>query len=228
MKNLLVPLLMMVLFFGCQPKNQGSARQAVTRNANLTANGVLQQNTTCAVNTSLHGAIYDSTDLMSGLSYGSFESRVKGLLSATVDPAEVGAISGLNNDTTGVRFQGVIKIDTNGNVVSAQSQLFLKVYDSYSVSGQTDSNGNAFQPISITFDRLAGQSVTGQLNRSTGIGTFIFKDQFGDIRFDGQLSNDGYFKGTVSYRNTVTVMTGQSPSAGTLGQFIIASCAFIQ
>lgn len=215
----------------CNPGKSNSDRAAITRAGTGSVTGA-QNNviTSCGQSVSTYGAIYEQSytvQTLNNIQYSSsFQDRVKGLLSVLINPDEVGSISNMDNDSTGVRFQGTIKLDSSGNVVSAQSKLYLKVYDSY--VGQLDANGQKYAPIPISFENKNGQSVTGNINLQTGVGTIIFRDQYGDIRFEGQSDNSGLFKGTVSYANTVTVVSGQSPSSGFLGQFYIARCAFIQ
>jgi len=231
MKKVILLSLITFIFASCNPGKSDSGRSAVTRAAdqntlNLGYNQT-QIATTCQPGQSTYGTIYEQSYTVPSLQtvqYNStFESRVKGLLSVTINPEEVGAISSLDNDSTGVRFQGTIKLDQSGQVVSSQSKLFIKVYDSF--VGQTGSNGQILEPIPVSFN---GSSISGSINLQTGRGTIYFRDQYGEVRFDGQYDQSGLFKGTVSYTNSVSVVQGQSPSAGFLGQFYIARCAFIQ
>jgi len=235
MKKVILTAIIGFILSGCNPGSSNSNRSAVTRNGipvsnNQNQTGVIT--TTCQQGQSTFGTIYEQSYSVQSQQYiqynSSFEDRVKGLLSVLINPGEVGSISGYDSDTTGVRFQGTIKVDASGNVVPAQTKLYIKVYDSYVLNGALDSNGQKYSPIPISFDGKAGQNVTGQINLQTGVGSIVFSDQYGSIRFDGQYDNSGLFRGTVSYSNTVTVVQGQAPSSGILGQFYIARCAFIQ
>ena len=94
-----------------------------------------------------------------------FEQRVKGFLSATTSPDDVGTISSSPNDySTGVRFQGVIKVDASGRVVLNQSKVSIKVYDSYVAS-------QSLNPIAVTINTAS----SGQFNLQTGQGEVVFK-----------------------------------------------------
>lgn len=239
MKKFILISMVSLLFVGCDPKQQTVGRSAITRTSNVFGGlntGYVSSNS-CANQQAGLGTIFETSYTVQVPQYnnfatnGSFEQRVKNLLSATMDPSEVGQISALDNDQssrTGVRFQGTIKLDQNGNVIPAQTRLYIKIYDSFVASGQTDANGQPYQPIPISFENQAGQTVAGQINKQTGQGTIIFRDQYGEIRLDGQAGADGYFKGSVSFTNTTTVLQGQAPASGLLGQFYIATCAFIQ
>lgn len=217
MKQIILLSILVLAFGGCNPKKE-SKRTAGMRTAISGTTGSYTPTTySCGQNLSSIGAIYDQ-----GSSFnGSFESRVKGLLSATIDPSEVGQISSAPNDSTGVRFQGQIKLDSNGNVDLAQTKMVIKVYDSYVVQSATDGS-NQYQAIPIEFAQAAG----GQFNMQTGSGYVVFRDQYGEIRFDGNLSGD-YLSGQVSFANTTNV-TGGAAASGVLGQFYVARCGIIK
>jgi len=235
MKKVILLAILSLIVSSCGSNSSSSGRSAVTRNGNgvtttNTSSGLVT--TTCQQGQSTFGTIYEQSYSVQSTQYiqynSSFEDRVKGLLSVLINPSEVGSISGYDSDSTGVRFQGTIKLDASGNVVPAQTKLYIKVYDSYVLNGALDSSGQKYSPIPISFDGKSGQSVTGHINLQTGAGSVVFSDQYGNIRLDGQYDSSGLFRGTVSYTNTVTVVQGQSPSSGILGQFYIARCAFIQ
>lgn len=214
MKKLVLLSVTAVLMVACNPKKDAPKVTAV---ANRNNTNVQTFTSTCQQNQFQIGTIYDSgSQQVSLYNSGSYEDRVKGLLSATVNPQEVGQISGGQWDQTGVRFQGAIKLDTSGNVVGASSKMLIKVYDSYLLQSQTA------MPIPISIESAA----EGNFNTQTGVGYVVFKDQYGEIRFDGRIDAQN-FTGTVSYKNTVSFDNGQ-PAQGQLGQFLIARCAIIQ
>lgn len=219
---LLSMLISVSLLTACNPKKTSSGRTAQTRTADASAtiSGNFSQSY-CGQNVSPYGSIYDSGSSQSLYTNGSFEDRVKALLSATVNPSEVGQISSSPNDQTGVRFQGSIKIDSNGNVNLQQTKILIKVYDSYVLQSAQDGT-NQYQPIPIEFT----QAAEGHFNTQTGVGYVIFRDQYGDIRFDGNLSAD-FLSGTVSFSNNVNV-NGGAGASGQLGQFIVARCGIIK
>lgn len=217
MKQVIIFTVLVLAFVGCSPK-KASKRTASMRTAiSGTVGSYTPVANSCGQNQSNIGTIYDQ-----GSSFnGSFESQVKGLLSATVDPAEVGQISGAPNDSTGVRFQGQFKINSNGSVDLAQTKIIIKVYDSYVVQSAMDGS-NQYQAIPIEF----AQAAAGQFNMQTGSGYVVFRDQYGEIRFDGTLSGD-YLSGQVSFVNTTNV-TGGAAASGVLGQFYVARCGIIK
>ena len=132
---------------------------------------------------------------------------------------------------TGVRFSGLVKLNSNGEVISKSSKMIIKIYDSYSTDGSLDNAGQVVQPIVIPIDgSLNGQSVIGVINRNVGVtNTIVFKSaQYGEVRLVGQFKSNGYFSGQISYQNYINVITNEPASSGVLGQFYIASCAFIQ
>jgi hypothetical protein len=219
MKKITFLLMVLGALSACQPKKD-AVRAAAISNTGLT--GIAGQGLTnqCAQGQSNLGAIYENTQTL-GLS---FQDRVKSLLTATMSPSEVGTVGSGLNETTGVRFAGVIKLDANGNVVQANSKLTISVFDS--IWYQNSLLNPSESAILLEFDPAAGAIITGQFNLSTGAGSFSVKDQFGEIRFDGTF-NAQSFSGTVTYRNTTNV-TGAAAASGTLGQFLINTCGIIQ
>mgnify|MGYP000865934893 CR=1 FL=1 len=218
MKNTNIKLTVIALgllaLMGCKPAAKDGARAYTTtqRTDVVAGNGSVFQNT-CPSGQSAIGTIYDS----SNTNAVSFEQRVKDFLSATTSPDDVGTISSSPNDySTGVRFQGVIKVDASGRVVLNQSKISVKVYDSYVAS-------QSLNPIAVTINTAS----SGQFNLQTGQGEVVFKDAHGEIRFTGKVDSQ-YFSGVVSYTNYTTVVTSASPSSGQLGQFAIATCGAIQ
>lgn len=218
MKKVILLSVIALAFVGCSPKKESkrTAGQRVTNISGTLGSGAFTQ-TSCGQNLTSIGTIYDQGSFQGG----SFESRVKALLSATIDPSEVGQISSSANDSTGVRFQGQIKLDSNGNVDLSQTKILIKVYDSYVLQSAMDGS-NQYQPIPIEFASAA----EGQFNMQTGSGYVVFRDQYGDIRFDANLSGD-YLSGQVSFVNHTNI-TGGSAASGVLGQFYVARCGIIK
>lgn len=207
-------LIILCLVAACSPKKD-SVRSTRSAGANIGGLGVNQ----CPNGASNIGAIYDNGQILSS---GTFEDRVRALLSATMLPQDVGSISSMPTDSTGVRFSGKMKLDTNGNVVAAQSIIRVDVYDSIWLQNRM-SNPNE-QAIQIEFDPAAGATITGQFNMQSGQGYINLHDQYGDVRFTGTLDAQ-YFSGTVTFQNTVSVVG--SPAQGTLGQFYILRCGIV-
>lgn len=213
MKKIILMSLVSILMVACNPKTDSKVTTVGTRN-NLSANVF---GNTCSQNQFPIGTIFDSgAQQVSLYSTGAYQDRVKAFLSATVNPQEVGQISSAQWDTTGVRFQGVIKLDPAGNVVLAASRIMIKVYDSYLLQSTTA------QPIPVSINAAS----EGHFDMQSGLGYVIFKDQYGEVRLDGRFDAQN-FSGTFSYRNYVA-FDNSTPAQGQLGQFLIARCAIIQ
>lgn len=210
MKKLTI-LIALSLLAACSPKK--SSVQANVINGTATISGV--STGACTGVTTSVGTIYDNAN-----SYN-FENQVKGLLSATTSPYEIGSISSQGNAQTGVRFTGAIKLDAAGNVVAANTNLKITIYDSVWLANQTQAN-----LIEIGFSSAKGSTITGQFNPTSGDGVLSLKDQYGEIRFQGKIDAQN-FSGTIAYQNTTNVLGG-SPMSGTLGQFFIQRCAILQ
>lgn len=199
---------------GCKPATKQGVRVAssVIRSDVNTGSNVYTNNCNLSQN-NVYGAFYDEQSPFN------FQDKVKDFLSASTNPEAVGNISGYPTENTGVRFQLKLKLNSNGSVNLSQSKISILVYDSY--VGQYSSSGDLNQPIPVNISAASA----GQFNLGTGY--VVFKDQYGEIRLDGTY-NSYDFKGRVSYKNYVTVISGASPSAGVLGQFYIATCGSVQ
>lgn len=209
MKKLII-LTALVLLGACQPK-----KQPVKANTSAATIGGMQLGANCAATATQvqPGSIFDN----STQSFG-FEQRVKDLLSAYLQPSEVGSVSAYQS-SPGVWFSGAVKLDASGNVVAQNSNVMIEVKDSYY-------NMNPQNPIQMKFSQASGATISGQFNTSTGVGSLILKDNYGQIKFDGTISAEK-FSGTVSFQNSQTV-TGGAPASGTLGQFWVNTCGFLQ
>ena len=210
MKKLTI-LIALVLLGACTPKKQG-VKANTTSNSNVSINGISLSSQCGSVQTlAERGSVYDNTGF-------DFDARVKALLSSYLQPSEVGTVSGLQG-TPGVRFSGKIKLDSNGAVVGTQSNLTIQVEDSFFLY-------SGAKAIELKFSQSGTSSITGQFNLSSGQGSLIVQDEDGQIKFDGTIDAQK-FSGTVSFQNSKTVVGG-SPASGTLGQFWVTTCGFIQ
>ena len=222
MKNTNIKMMVITLgllaLMGCKPPAKEGARAYTATTRNDVVNGNGQSNgsvfqSTCTSGQSTVGTIYDASSNYST----TFEQNVKGFLSATTAPSDVGTISSAPNDpSSGVRFQAAIKLDSSGRVVLASSKISIKVYDSFFLN-------QGFDPITVAINAASA----GQFNLQTGVGSVTFKDNYGEVRFDGKVTN-GYLVGNVSYTNYTTVVENAAPSSGQLGQFAVLTCAAIQ
>ena len=213
MKKLLV-LLALTLLAACSPK-KSSVKANIGAPATVTISGVTTG--AACVNTSQNtGYIYDN----SASSYN-FETQVKALLSATTNPAEVGSISALASDGTGVGVTGLIKLDASGNVVGAQSNLLITILDSIWQTTRSED-----LKIKLNFTPANGSTLSGQFNLTSSDGFLSVADKYGEIRFEGKIDAQN-FSGTVRFTNLTTVIGG-TPASGVLGQFQIQRCAIFK
>lgn len=217
MKNkILFGIIVLALVTGCNTNK--SNRGATTRPADVNS---LNSGLTCTTGQSNIGAIYDQNGL--SLTNGaSFEDRVKAFLSATINPTEIGTISSSATDPTGVRFQGVISLNSSGQVNLTSTKIKILVYDSNVLNSQYATNGQKYEPIPVEFTT----AVEGRFDLTTGAGYVIFRDSYGEVRFEGKYDAQ-FFSGTVSFKNTQAV-SGITVQSGALGQFYVARCGIIQ
>lgn len=202
-----------ILFVGCSPATKSGVRSNTTLNTSglySGQNGQYINQNNCGSSPQAIGSIYSYN-----VSAQTFENQVKAFLSATTNPNDVGTVSSIPANSTGVQMTGLILLDKSGQVDVSQSKISIQVYDSYVAQG-----------LEVIKVEINGAS-SGSFNLQTGVGSITFKDQHGEIKFDGRM-NGQTFDGDVTFRNYKTVISGASPSAGTLGQFNIAVCGFIQ
>ncbi len=226
MKKLLLALSLLILA-SCQVTKENGVK-ATNSNGFVSSGGVLSS-VQCAQSTTVtnaQGIIYEATavNYAAGDATGSFEDRVKALLSASILPQNIGSISGQQSASTGMRFSGKIILDTNGNVLSSKSKITISVYDSIWLSDYAINTGA--RGIDLSFDPTrAGHSITGQFNQQTGVGTLLLKDSYGEIRFEGKFDAQN-FSGIVKFQNLVSVVG--AVTKGTVGDFSIPRCAITQ
>ncbi|MBK9322623.1 MAG: hypothetical protein IPM97_06655 [Bdellovibrionaceae bacterium] len=163
-----------------------------------------------------NGRIYESTSNQGA----SFEQRVKGLISATVDPSYFGAIEGSKTATqTCVAIEGRISYDVSSGAVNlSQSNLKITIYDSF--VGTNNSNNEPIEPYVIQFTgAAAGRVIVAEKSFN-----LQFKDEVGEINLTGNLSQT-MTTGNVSYQNYEN-FNSNSPASGFLGDFSIPTASF--
>lgn len=219
MKNLVTVFTLLFLLASCQQKKSTGARANLVNSGNSGITSLGGSLGACNSTSQVVGTIFDGGTNVSG----SFQDRVVALLSATVLPQDVGTVSSAANDAsgTGIRFTGSVKLNQTGAVVAAQSSVEIDVYDSIWLQNKTYNPTE--EPIKLGFSVADGSTLSGQFNLTTGQGYLVLKDQYGQIRFDGQLDAQ-YFSGTISFANTSSV--SGTAASGTLGQFKTLTCGF--
>lgn len=208
--------LTMVLAFSC-------AQQKRDRSSGTTVDSIraADLSPTCANGVSKAGMIYDTSSM--------FQQNLQNFISGWMNPTSLGGVDGNpQSTTTGVDFKGHWAFDTSGNLIQAQSNFKISIWDTYAV--QTQSTGGSYVPITVTFDAEKFSStkcqgtLTGTLNQSTKAYTVVATDCVGTIKFTGTYTSQ-YVDGSVTYQNkTSTTGTVQS---GALGSLRIATCGIL-
>ena len=182
---------------------------------NVSTQGFMSQ---CSNGTSAVGAIFDGGGTTTV--GGSFRDRVGQLVSATMDPASFGDISGQYGAQTGIDLRLRLLALGTGQVDGQQSRLQLVIYDS--LVGQPKSSGGTIEPYPIT---ITG-SATGVINQATRQFQVSFSDQYGTIQLSGTWDQN-QASGTVVFQNRTHFSSGM-PASGTLGNFVFPACALFQ
>ncbi len=168
--------------------------------------------------------------IITGWPQALFDEAVKGLVSATLDPNELGFVSGEANQGTGIVFKG--KIELQGGPLSASaagqravlpqsSHMHISIWDSFAGQTYQDERGQTqYVPeYPINFSSAQSGWVNGRRAQ------LVFADQYGSIQFDGQFIGgteicDSVFEGEVSFFNNTHVLN-ETPAAWVLGEFFI-------
>lgn len=172
-----------------------------------------------------------SAVLRQGMSQENFQAQTEYLLSANVDifasPKRVGAVSGDNGQSTGIRLAAYIPtqapVQRNGSnsttVVPQGSELLMVIWDSY--SGQKDSTGAPIYGFDFALSGSAAGTVSGNRVDVT------FTDSYGKIRLTGDIFGEDFY-GEVIYDNN-KYFDGYTPGArSTLGFFYAKTCAIFK
>lgn len=222
--DVLMALVACLALGACAPKardNSANIRMDGSRPATSTNGGsssgidttVGTFTTKCASGESSVGLIKDDASLSAGGS--TFKSRVGDLVSATLDPQQLGDIAGAGATGTGLDLYLKLKADAQGQI-AAESGLQILIYDSY--VGQIDATGVQIQPYPIVITKGA----QGLLNRGQRSFQVSFTDAYGTVILEGTY-DDSYARGSVRFSNT-RAFDGGAPRSGQLGQFVIPSC----
>lgn len=141
--------------------------------------------------------------------YNQFNQAIKVLVSATMDPSNVGNVDNRN----GVKLRGSVTINTStGRIDTANSKIELSIQDDLK-----NSDGELYQPIVITVLGTSGTAMNGQVN-------LTFSDQYGSINLTGTYDANT-FRGNVNFQNAKSY---NGLSGGTLGSFEVPVCGFFK
>ncbi len=219
----LVAATVLIALMGCQPASKSGVRSVNNPNNQNNLYGTGSYNTpnagvtspfsisTCGYTAQSLGTIFADNNTNSATT---FEVQVKDFLSAAIKSTDIGSITndGYSNQS-GVRFSGKIKLDQNGQVNMTQSNIKISIYDSIALQEG--------KPLTVTIP-----AASGQVDLKTGQAEILFKDQYGEVKMQGVVTNQE-FVGLISYQNDRNVNNQAQPAAGTLGQFSIkAPCGF--
>ena len=177
------------------------------------------------------GASYDGQgvifkDLGKRQTQVQFQNGVNELLSDVLDGEELGEVSMEENDDTGIRFKGVLSLDSRLDVNRLQnSRRDLRLKEDFIVQIR-DSKVNEnddYDGIHIKFG--AGSLVDSSINGDRVSIYFGKSDSAIQMDFEGAIVDDfnkSQIVGRVYYNNTVTGESGQ------LGAFRIETCSLIE
>lgn len=149
-----------------------------------------------------------------------FNSQVKGLMSATLPPQQIGEVSSYAGMASGVRIQGGVRASfVNGmisNVDLVSAQIRMAIWDTK--AGTTDGSGKIIPEYPIHMIGATGSAGGNQVN-------LTFNDAYGTISVGGVIQG-GLFQGQISFNNRVNMSGGTLPNSGSLGGFTINVCDF--
>ncbi|MCE3010348.1 MAG: hypothetical protein LW875_07030 [Proteobacteria bacterium] len=207
-------MVLMALTSACgkKSKDEGSVGQARTARETGFANLPRQ-----AFNGSAPGAITTSDQYAS-----TFQEAVKALVSATVNPNEVGQVSNRN----GVILYGDVQLDGAGNATT-QSKMMLEIRDSY--VGQTGADGKVIEAIRISMALSTNPSQRSYVRN--GQAELFFADQYGWIRLKGTYDGSWFQGSEVEFQNSTVYQgasQGSAPRGGYLGGFYVQTCGFFR
>lgn len=171
-------------------------------------------NTNCSTGVSAIGSVFGN-----GSNGMSFEQAVQGLVSATLDPRSLGAVSGERGSTNGVQLRLFLKRTSNYSA-SSDSRIELRIVDSY--TGTKDSSGKLIQAYPIVING-ASQAIVDSTRQQFNI---TFADSYGKVQVIGWW-NQQLMSGTISYENSRHA-TGGVPASGLLGSFELPTCGVFQ
>lgn len=143
-------------------------------------------------------------------SNGSLQQAVAGLISASMDPSELGTVN--NGD---VRITGYIDRDRTGSVNYANSWMVIEIIDSYARQGNVD-------PIQIEIVGLSNAVSNGNNVELS------FSDAYGMITIRGQTDQNSFYGQQISYRNTESFNREAQPASGILGEFQVSLCGLFR
>lgn len=208
-----------LLSFAMVACGQGEGYRAARSSANTAgvvgaAGGV---SGSCSAVAGTVGRIFDDAEMASA---GSFEERVKGLISGDYDPQYIGSISGAHAATaTCVLFTGTLKLDSAGQVVPSASSLSIQIHDSY--MAKLGSDGKPFGAYPIGFAQAQSSRVLAD-----GSLEVVFSDNVGSLTLRGVVVQN-QFVGKIYYANN-THFNQQAPASGPLGAFAIDKTSFLK
>ncbi len=214
---LIIPMIALLLLSACDQKKSKSSPARMARNP--LAQPFIQGQQPVPGTNNPQQPVYPNTNgsstgsewvyLQSNDTYG-FSNAVKGLVSATMDPQELGYV----NNYGDVALIGFIDMNQQGVVNQSNSRLRLEIWDDYARSGSASE-------IAIQFNNLTSYNYNGNQI------TLVFQDQYGQITISGQLTQYDFY-GTVSFQNNQAFGGGSSFASGVLGNFQVPYCGFFR
>ena len=150
----------------------------------------------------------------------SFRETVGNLVSVSMNPQDLGTISGSASGSTGVSMMMALVFDSSHQIISGSSTFKISIKDS--LVGTVGTDGRAILPIDILHSKQS--QLSGSYDPSQKILHLVYSDRYGQILVDGQASGN-YLSGQVQFANSVA-WDGSTPRQGILGSFQASSCSF--
>lgn len=153
----------------------------------------------------------------------SFRQVVGNLIAVSMNPEELGAISGSVGSisgSTGVSMSMALVFDSSHQIISGSSTFKISIRDS--LVGKIGTDGAAISTIDIVHSTQS--RLSGSYDPSQKILHLVYSDSYGSISVDGQTLGNS-LNGQVQFANSVA-WDGSTPRRGTLGAFQASSCSF--
>ena len=149
---------------------------------------------------------------------GQFQSRLQSFVSVSLEPGDLGPVSGWDGSGSDVEVQMQARFTQQGQFIAQDSFLEITIYDSF--VGQTDSStGEPIEPYVVSLE----QASQGSYNSTTGQYQITYQDEYGSVLVEGSVQGSE-FVGVVKFQNFVS-WNGASGQSGVLGTIRVPSCS---
>ncbi len=149
-----------------------------------------------------------------------FRKLVGDFVSVSMNPVELGSVSGASSGATGVELKMLLVFDSSHQIISGSSKFRITINDSFVRTKGTD--GKIISAIEVV--HTGSSQLAGSFDPSQRVLHVQFSDSYGHLTVDGQVQG-GQLIGQVQFMNLKS-WDGSTPRQGTLGRIQAASCNF--